>query len=340
MSAQAKQYRAAMKAKAQRLGGSSSAGKVDASSFGPVEGSDPLNADIKAGLRPVAPRAYQRGGAVDGEEHRAHGGRVGRKSGGGLPRKIADEIAMNDVVDANKSIYGSKHVGGLKRGGKAGGGPLGGFNAITSPQQAAAAGQATQNVAGVAPQRMQFGAGAPGILHVKKGGKVEHPHKAEDEACAKKLARHHHAAGGREDPDEAEDKADQAEQAGKKRGGKACSGGSMRAARASGGKAGKGKTNINIIIGAHAPGAEQQPPGGPPAPPPPRPIPVPPPAMPPGMPPGAGGPPPMGPPPGMPPGGPPPGMPRASGGRAYPIQHASGGGKGRLEKIKAYGEKP
>jgi hypothetical protein len=33
-------------------------------------------------------------------------------------------------------------------------------------------------------------------------------------------------------------------------------------------------------------------------------------------------------------------MPRASGGRAYPIQHASGGGKGRLEKIKAYGEKP
>jgi hypothetical protein len=35
-----------------------------------------------------------------------------------------------------------------------------------------------------------------------------------------------------------------------------------------------------------------------------------------------------------------PPMPRATGGRAYPIKHAAGGGKGRLEKIKSYGLKP
>jgi hypothetical protein len=354
MSEQAKQYRAAMRAKAQRLGGDMSAGKVDASDFGPVEGSDPLNADVKTGLRPVSKRAFARGGAVSGGEHHAHGGRAGRKAGGGTPKRIADEISMNDIKDANKSLYGSKHVGGVKDGGKvkkAGGGPLGGFNAVSSPQQAAAVEQANQNVAGVAPQRMQFGAGAPGILHVKKGGKVEHPHKAEDEACAKKLARHHRAAGGGVDPDEAEDKADQAAQAeGKKNGGgvyapniklgpreTVCSGG--RTARASGGKAGKGKTNINIIIGAH-PGGGEQPQGGAPMPPPPRPIPPPmmPPAPPPGGPPQMGGPAGGGAPPPMP--MPPPGMPRSTGGRAYPIDTGAGGGKARLAKIRAYGLKP
>ena len=94
--------------------------------------------------------------------------------------------------------------------------------------------------------------------------------------------------------------------------------------RARGGRSGKGKTNINIIIGS---GAHQPPPAAPPPgmnpqlairPPPP---PMPPPGMPP---PGAG--PPMGAPMGAgpPPGMPPPGLmpPRASGGRA-----PGGGGK-------------
>jgi hypothetical protein len=48
--------------------------------------------------------------------------------------------------------------------------------------------------------------------------------------------------------------------------------------------------------------------------------------MPPPMPPG-GAPPPMG----------PPMMGRKHGGRAYPIEHGAGGGKGRLEKARAYG---
>jgi hypothetical protein len=125
-----------------------------------------------------------------------------------------------------------------------------------------------------------------------------------------------------------------------------------RAARADGGKVhagkGKGKTNITIVVGG-PPGGAQAP--MPPAAPPPRmplPIPVSPP-------PGA---PPMGaPPPGLgaPPMGAPP-MMRARGGKVgegvnvkapgrtsegYPkMDYASLGGKGRLQKVKAYGSKP
>jgi len=111
-----------------------------------------------------------------------------------------------------------------------------------------------------------------------------------------------------------------------------------REAHASGGKAGKDKMNVNIVI---SPGHPQAPMG---AMPPPRP-PMPPPGLPagaPGVPPGMP-PPPMG--AGMPPGGPPPMMPRKSGGRAG-VEHVAhemaeaggaGGGKGRLEKITAYG---
>src|SRR5665213_2286629 len=109
---------------------------------------------------------------------------------------------------------------------------------------------------------------------------------------------------------------------------------------AKGGKVkGKGKTQVNVIIG-HG-GAPQAPAGGPPpammpppnAPMPPRPM------MPP---PGAGGPPPMG--PGAPgPGAPLPpgaGMPmRAKGGKVPKMEFGGGGGKGRLEKIALYGPK-
>jgi len=114
-----------------------------------------------------------------------------------------------------------------------------------------------------------------------------------------------------------------------------------RSAHAHGGKAGKGKMNVNIIIGAHGhgqPGGASMPNAPVPAPISPRTppmgggMPVPPPGM---MPPGGGAPgaggPPM-PPPGM--------MPRKSGGRTnYPIHDGSGGGEGRLEKIRAYGLK-
>ena len=116
-----------------------------------------------------------------------------------------------------------------------------------------------------------------------------------------------------------------------------------RTAHARGGKAGKGKTDINIIIAAGKPaGAGDMMPGGP-TPPPPRQVPVPPPA--------AGGPPPAGMPMQMPPmppqagaGGPPmaggmPPMPRKAGGRITKVARSykdmeagAGSGEGRLQK--------
>jgi hypothetical protein len=115
-----------------------------------------------------------------------------------------------------------------------------------------------------------------------------------------------------------------------------------RTAHARGGKAGKGKTDINIVIAAGKPaGAGDMMPGGP-TPPPPRQVPVPPPA--------AGGPPPAGMPMQMPPmppqagaGGPPmaggmPPMPRKAGGRTYrsykDMDAGSGSGLGRMEKTE------
>jgi hypothetical protein len=106
-----------------------------------------------------------------------------------------------------------------------------------------------------------------------------------------------------------------------------------RAARARGGKTGKGKTVVNVIVGRGSGGQGAAPPAPlltPPQMPPPPPARPPMPPMPPtggGMPPGAGGPPMMGPPPGAamgPAGAPPPGVPpqmRARGGRIANLKH-------------------
>lgn len=94
------QLRDKMKAKANRLA-TASVGKVDSSDWSP---SDPLNADAKTGMRPLSRRAYKSGGSV---------------------------CANEDVKAANSEREGTKHVGGMKTGGRAD--REGGGRVISSP---------------------------------------------------------------------------------------------------------------------------------------------------------------------------------------------------------------
>jgi hypothetical protein len=190
---------------------------------------------------------------------------------------------------------------------------------------------------------MAFNAGGKrGLIGLKKGGKasaMEWEHSKEDLREDKKLAKKHGMPMETWEKSKLDEKHDrQQSMKGLKKGG--------RLARKAGGRTAKGKTQININIGGGQPpmAGGMQPPMGPPPGGPPM-----------GMPPGAGGPPPMSPPPpgaGAPPpppgGGMPAGLPpalaqllqgRKHGGRTYPkMAYAAGGGKGRIEKIKEYGE--
>lgn len=107
-----KSLRAAKNKKAQSLIDSSSGGKVDASTFTPAE---PLNADVKTGMRPISRRAFKVGGKVEGAEAMTHAGRTPRKSGG--KTEYANALVNRNVKDANKEREGIKHVGGFAKGG-------------------------------------------------------------------------------------------------------------------------------------------------------------------------------------------------------------------------------
>lgn len=320
MSAMSEKARDAAKSKAERLT-KDSTGKIDASGW-----QEPLgeNGDIQTGPRPVSRRQFKRGGQVHGEAAKMHAGRKPRKGGG---RANVDGGLINtDVKAENKDREGIKHVGGMKRGGKAhkdmgGGLALPAWNDAVTRK---AGGRAKKMLGGpmearrsMTPMGARVGNGAPGtatghpfVQMRATGGKV-HGTKCECPKCS----------GGA---------------VSKARGGSTESNAAMigarpeggRTARASGGRAKKGAMNVNIIIaspkdkpmiGAPPGGISSPPPGAGPV----------------GL--HQGAPPPAMPPPGAaPPMGPPP-MGRKSGGRAYPIESGAGGGLGRLEKARAYG---
>jgi hypothetical protein len=101
----AKGLREAMKSKARRLAGASST-KVDSSDFTPAE---PLNAEVKTGMRPISRRAFKSGGKVDGDEAKSNASRTPRGNVG---------LANTNQRIANEERDGKKHVGGFKKGGR------------------------------------------------------------------------------------------------------------------------------------------------------------------------------------------------------------------------------
>jgi hypothetical protein len=95
MSDMAKQARAAMKAKAQRLTADRPLERVDSSTFTPPE---MLKADVKTGMRPISRRAYKSGGKVEGSKAAANMGKAVRT---GNKPITADSLVNKDMKEAN-----------------------------------------------------------------------------------------------------------------------------------------------------------------------------------------------------------------------------------------------
>ncbi|HEY1427832.1 MAG TPA: hypothetical protein VGF50_14260 [Caulobacteraceae bacterium] len=110
--AAAHRYRDRQQAKARRLGDGEDAQKVDASSFSPGE---PLDADVKTGMRPVSRQARKDGGAVTGKCAGGRADRPARRSGGG----VGESYVNRNSKEANQDREGRKHDMGLKQGGRA-----------------------------------------------------------------------------------------------------------------------------------------------------------------------------------------------------------------------------
>ena len=102
MSDMAKQARAAMKAKAQRLTADRPLERVDSSTFTPPE---MLMADVKTGMRPISRRAYKSGGKVEGGKAAANMGKSVRT--GNRPI-TADSLVNKDMKEANEEREGYK----------------------------------------------------------------------------------------------------------------------------------------------------------------------------------------------------------------------------------------
>ncbi len=338
MSELAKQARAALKAKAQRLAGQT-IGKVDASDYGPEEN---MHADVKTGVRPISRRAYKSGGSIEGDDAKRNAGRKPRAPGG---KALADDIANTDQKDANEAREGLKKVGGMANGGTAGDmvpkdrfsfSPASGSR-MTQAAGLKKGGRTAKSIGG----DVALGLMSPAGLALKSlvGGNSEPTARKSGggnwiKGAIKRPGALHEELGVPKDKKIPARKLENAEHSDNptlaKRARLAETLGRMN--RADGGRTGKGKMNVNIIIATGKPSDQTQ---GPPMGASPIRPPVPPMAPPPGPPQGLGAaaPPPMMQPP-SPPLSAPPMMPRKSGGRTYREMHAgSGSGVGRLEKL-------
>lgn len=305
MSEESKKYREAMKSKAKRLAMNDPHEKVDASSWSPqeLEGSQK-----QTGARVLSKRQYKKGGKVigkaEGEKSVHRADRKPRASGGKLIDYIRDKVpaakSEGGSLTADKLVNLDVRKANEKREGfKHKGSFAKGGKAKDADGDDENDPYAEEDSNAVTDDGK------------KRGGSVHGPNcmckncNSSKADYPDKMKSEGRTARGYKTVDEGRNK-------------------KGRTAHAKGGKV-KG-TKINIIIAGNpnqaqsdqpAPNAPVNPPmvAGPmPA--------MPPPPMPPSMPTGP-----------MPPGA----MGRASGGRTYPIEAASAGGLGRLEKIKAYG---
>lgn len=196
MSEMAKKARKALRSKADRLVRMADPkAKVDASSYTPPE---PLDADVKTGMRPISRRQFRRGGVVaDGEAPKKRVDRRKRKSrrdaerykdGGGVPL-TADSLVNKDMKEANEKREGKKHIGGLKKGGRAErkhggriGKSAGGVMEGLSPAYALYKNRDKKAVKALSP-----------IANLKSGG-AAHGDVAKDVALIKKALHKHEAA--------------------------------------------------------------------------------------------------------------------------------------------------
>ena len=94
--------------------------KVDSSTWTPPEME---NAGVKTGMRPVSKRQFKRGGKVcgdvEGKMAKVRADRKARKSGGKAGEQPPVDRHINrDLKKANDYRDGTKHVGGMKKGGR------------------------------------------------------------------------------------------------------------------------------------------------------------------------------------------------------------------------------